>query len=181
MKPEINQIPKRIKELREILEISAVDMAKSINVPISDYMKYESGEADIPISILYEIAEKLNTDCTVLMTGDSPKMDKYTVVRSGNGVKINRYDGYDFESLAYNFKDRKMNPMLVVLEKKDDEPALVSHPGQEFNFVLEGEVKVTVGSNSFNLKKGDSIYFDPGVLHGQAAITDVTKFLTVIL
>ncbi len=157
-----------------------MEMAKRLGINIEDYKKFEGGEKDIPISTLYEIASILNTDCTVLLTGDSPRMDTHTVVRQGEGVSVDRYKGYHFESLAYNFMNRDMEPMLVTLDVQEVEPALVMHLGQEFNYVIEGTVKVTVGKKSFLLSKGDSIYFNPSIPHGQAAVGGQAKFLTVI-
>ncbi len=177
---DLLQIPKRIKELREILDISAMEMAKNLKIGINEYNDLESGKQDIPISMLYDIAELLHVDCTVLLTGDSPRMNTHTVVRRGEGVSVDRYKGYQFESLAFNFQNRVMEPMLVTLEVKEKEPALVMHGGQEFNFVLEGSVKVTVGNNVFVLNEGDCIYFDPSLPHGQAAVGGTTKFLTII-
>lgn len=180
MNSELMQIPKRIKELRDILEIPTTEMAEKLNVSLDDYLKFESGEKDIPVSTLYEIASVLGTDCTVLLTGDAPRMNVHTVVRKGEGVSVDRYEGYEFESLAFNFMNRTMEPMLVTLEVQEQEPALVIHGGQEFNYVLEGKVKVTVGKNEFILNAGDSIYFNPQLPHGQAAVGGTTKFLTII-
>lgn len=180
MNTELMQIPNRIKELREILDITPGDMAEKLAIPVEDYLRYESGEKDIPISTLYGIAHIFDTDVTVLLTGETPRMNTHTVVRKGKGVAVDRYEGYHFESLAFNFMDRDMEPMLVTLAKEDTEPALVMHPGQEFNFVLEGRMKITIGQNIFVLEPGDSIYFDPTQPHGQAAVDRTTKFLTVI-
>jgi len=177
---ELLQIPKRIKELREILDISVELMADNLGVDLDEYKKYETGEKDIPISTLYEMAIILDTDITVLLTGDTPRMHTHSVVRRGEGIAVDRYAGYHFESLAFNFIERSMEPMLVTLEKKDTEPPLVIHIGQEFNYVLEGSMKVTVGKNVFILNPGDSIYFNPALPHGQAAVSGTTKFLTVI-
>jgi len=82
------QIPGRIKELREIMEISAMDIAADIHVPLATYEKYESGEQDIPISVLYNIANRLGTDVTVLMTGEDPRMNSAAVCRRGKGVQL---------------------------------------------------------------------------------------------
>ena len=70
MNEKAAHIPERIKEFREILEISALDMAKDINISFDTYNKYEKGELDIPISVLYTIAGRLGTDVTVLLTGE---------------------------------------------------------------------------------------------------------------
>ena len=180
MNSELTQIPKRIKELREILDISAEVMADNLGIGLEEYIKFETGEKDIPISTLYEIAIVLDTDATVLLTGELPRMDTYSVVRKGEGVSVDRYKGYEYESLAFNFMNRSMEPMLVTLEKEEKEPGLVIHGGQEFNYVLEGSMKVTIGKNVFILNPGDSIYFNPSLPHGQAAVEGTTKFLTVI-
>ena len=107
MNDELLQIPKRIKELREILEISITEMAEKLNISHDEYEKYESGEKDIPVSALYAIAAALGTDCTVLMTGESPRMDSYTIVRRGDGVRVGRYSGYYNESRS---KSRRPSP-----------------------------------------------------------------------
>lgn len=174
------QISMRIRELRELLDISALDLAQKVGVPYETYLNYENGKLDIPISTLYEIASQLSTDMTVLLTGEAPRMDTHCVVRAGYGADVERFPGYRYSSLAFNFKDREMEPLLVALEP-DDEPApLVVHGGQEFNYVIEGRVRIRVGKNTFELNTGDSIYFDPRLPHAQSAIGGSAKFLTVI-
>jgi len=173
-------IPQRIKELREILEISSLDMANDINIPFDTYNKYEKGELDIPISVLYTIALRLGTDVTVLLTGEEARMDSAAVCRKGKGVRIERYPGYEFSSLAYNFKKRTMEPLLVTLDSSKPQAAAVSHSGQEFNYVTEGQVKITVAKTEHILFPGDSIYFDARLPHGQSAVNGTAQFITII-
>ena len=173
------QIPGRIRELRDILEISAMDLARDIGIPLETYQKYESGEFDIPISVLYKISAQFGVDATVLLTGEDPRMDTASVCRRGKGVRIERYPGYEFSSLAYNFRGRTIEPLLVSLDPSK-EAALVAHSGQEFNYVVEGRVKITVGKKEHILEAGDSIYFDAGLPHGQAAVEGPAQFITII-
>jgi mannose-6-phosphate isomerase-like protein (cupin superfamily) len=180
MNENLAQIPDRIKELREIMEISAMDMAADIHVPLETYHKYEGGEQDIPISVLYGIAAKLGIDVTTLMTGEDPRMESAAVCRKGKGVRIERYPGYEFSSLAYNFKGRTMEPLLVLLDSSRPPAAQVSHSGQEFNYVVEGRVQVTVGHAEYVLAAGDSIYFDASLPHGQSAVNGSAQFITII-
>jgi len=172
--------PARIKELREILEINTADMAKDIAISLETYLKYESGELDIPISVLYKIAARLKVDATVLLTGEDPRMDTASVCRRGRGVRIERYPGYEFSSLAYNFKGRTIEPLLVYLDPSKEAAAPVTHSGQEFNYVTEGKIKITVGQREYILDTGDSIYFDAGLPHGQAAVEGPAQFITII-
>jgi len=180
MNEKAAHVPDRIKELREILEISAIDMAKDAGIPFETYSKYESGELDIPISVLYTIAGRLGTDVTVLLTGEEARMDSAAICRKGKGVQVERYPGYEFSSLAYNFKRRTMEPLLVTLDSSKPPATQVSHSGQEFNFVIEGQVKVTVVKAEHILYPGDSIYFDARLPHAQNAVNGTAQFLTVI-
>ena len=80
---------------------------------------------------------------------------------------MERYPGYAFTSLAYNYKNRDMEPMIVTISPSD-EAELMTHSGQEFNYVLEGSIKVIIKNREFILNAGDSIYFNPAFPHGAA-------------
>ncbi|MDR1805148.1 MAG: cupin domain-containing protein [Clostridium sp.] len=174
------QIPKRIKELREVLEKAPEDVAQALGIPAEEYIAMESGEKDIPISLLYSIAQQLETDFTVLSTGEEPRMSQYTVVRKGEGDRFDRYAGYHFEGLADNFQKRVMKPMLVTLEAEEPDPEPVVHSGQEFNYVLEGEILLRLGSSQIHLKAGDSAYFNSSLWHAQSAVGGRARFLAII-
>ena len=179
MNEQIAQIGARIRELRTILGLTPDEVAHHAGIAPEQYERYENAADDIPIGVLYALAAEFGVDSTVLLTGDAPRMDEYTVVRQGQGVKVDRYAGYSFTALAFNFINRDMDPMIVTLTRAD-EAALVTHTGQEFNYVLEGAIKVVVGKHEFSLDAGDSIYFNPALPHGQRALTKEAKFLTVI-
>lgn len=179
MRKDLMEIPRRMRELREILEISLFEMASRLNIPMETYQKYENGEIDIPISTLYDIAEILQIDFTELITGEAPKMDTYFITRKNRAPSIARY-GYACASLAYNFIGREMQPLLVSLSPDDIAQDPVSHSGQEFNYVLSGNVCVTINGRDHILSEGDCIYFNPELPHGQRAVDGPATFLTVI-
>ena len=180
MNAQIKQIAQRIRELREILDVDAADLAKQVNVSVAEYSQYENAETDIPIGVIYAVAAALNVDPTVLLTGDAPRMSDYTIVRQGRGVSVERYKGYKFSSLAFNYIGRQFDPMVVDLEPMENPPELVVHGGQEFNYVLKGTVQLVIGSREFLLEAGDSAFFNPMTPHGQRAVGGPVKFLTII-
>lgn len=180
MNSQVLEVARRIKELREIVEMTVEQVAEELNLSANEYSKYENGELDIPISVIYGVANVLGVDSTVLLTGESPRMNSYTITRKGKGISIERYKEYSFSSLAYNFIGRDMDPMIVDLLPKDRPPELVKHRGQEFNYVLEGKVTVIIDGHKHVLNQGDSIYFDPSVPHGQMAEFGPARFLTII-
>jgi len=180
MKKELQHIPQRIRELREILDITVQDMADKLKVNVCEYENYENGSLDIPISQLFEMSVILDVDMTVLLTGEMPRMNTYSVVRKNDGVKVERYKGYSYSSLAYNFIGKIMEPLLVELSADQTLPSSVTHKGQEFNYVVQGKIKIGIGEHEYVLNEGDSIYFDPRLPHYQSAVTDKARFLTVI-
>ena len=180
MDNQMECIAARITELREILGISAAEMAKKLDIGLQQYSDYENAVTDMPIGVLYGISAVLKVDPTELMSGDAPRMDSYTLVRNGGGLKVERYKGYSFASLAFNYKNRDMDPMVVTIAKNDKDVKPVAHKGQEFNYCLKGSVKVVVGKKELVLNEGDSLYFNPAIPHMQIAMTDTAVFLTVI-
>jgi len=181
MSEEIKQIASRITELRQIFDYSADEIAKILGIAPELYAEYEEKGVDIPISVLYELANIYKVDFTEILTGKSPKLSTYCVVKNGAGVSIDRYAGYKFESLAYKFQRKMMEPLMVTVEPSDKELSLIVHPGQEFNYVVDGTIMVVIGDEKVVLEGGDSIYFDPTIPHGQKAMGGKrAKFMTVI-
>lgn len=181
MNEKVRSIAARIKGLRLILGVSEQEAAKAVNLSVEDYLKYENGNDDIPVSLLYEIADYYHVDMTEILTGVSPKLHDVCFVKKGEGLKVERYDQYDFQSLAYKYANRKIEPLLVTLNS-ENAPELVSHKGQEFNYCIEGRMKVVVGSSEYILENGDSLYFNSMIPHKMFALDDKTaKFLTIIL
>ena len=181
MNAQVEQIANRIRELREVLEMSEEELAEQVGVCIEDYRRYESAKTDIPVGVLYGIAAVFQVDPTLLLTGLPPKMRTYSLVKKDGGVEVERYPGYRFRSLATNFIDREMEPMIVTIDPTDGEPKeWFCHSGQEFNLVLSGRMLVRLGEHQLVLEEGDSLYFDPRVSHTQIALEGPATFLTVI-
>jgi mannose-6-phosphate isomerase-like protein (cupin superfamily) len=182
MSEEMKQIAARIRELREIFDLTEEEMAGDVGVPLADYQDYEARGENIPISVLYHISQKFDVDMTEILTGKKAHLDTYAICRRGRGKVISRYPGYMFESLAHRFSQKIMEPLLVTLNPSDEPAALVTHRGQEFNLILEGTIVVTYDDREHVLGEGDAIYFDPTHPHGQKAVGDKkARFLTVIV
>ncbi len=181
MNDKIKDIAERIKGLRLLAGLTTEDLAKVVNVSRELYEQYESGEDDIPVSLLHEISDYYKVDLTDILTGTSPKLHEASLVKKGEGLVVERLDQYHFESLAFKYAKRKIEPLLVTLSP-DKSPEMVSHRGQEFNYCLEGRMMVIVGKEEYVLEAGDSLYFNSMIPHKMLAIDNqIAKFITVIL
>ena len=166
MERQIIEIADRLKAMRELLEITPEKAAQACDIQVGDYLKFESGEIDIPVSILHRMARHFGFDITTLLTGEEPHVHTFSLTRKGKGVSVQRRRTYHYESLAANFMNRKSDPFYVIVEPKEDpEITLNAHPGQEFNYALEGQLKIVIGNNEVILNPGDSIYFDSAIPH----------------
>ena len=156
MLPQVEQIAARVRELRTILDVEADDIAEKIGVSRETYDEYEAGTADIPVGKLYLIATELHVDPTVLLLGDEPRMVDYTLIRGGNGLAVERYAGYKFTSLAYNYIDREMERGCRIERLSDGIAPLVEEGffrgAAAFHVGAEGETR-------FYLPNGDGRVF----------------------
>ncbi len=182
MREEMLQIAARIRELREIFELSSEQMAEEIGVSIEDYRAFEEDGENIPASALYHIAHHFKVDMTEILTGKPARLNTYAICRRGQGKTVERFSGYHYENLGHRFSGKLMEPFLVTLHPTDKPADLVTHKGQEVNYILEGQIAVIFDGKEHILNPGDLIYFDPTHPHGQKAVgTEKARFLSIIL
>jgi len=182
MQEKIIEIANRIKELREVSDVLPEEVAAHLDISVETYLDYENSKADIPASQLLEIANYFKIDMSLLLTGESPRMNVFTVTRNNKGVSVERRSQYKYQALTEKFIGKKIEPFIVTAEPKKDEPTLHSHSGQEFNYILEGSLKIYIHNNEVILNEGDSIYFDSSYPHAMKALNEKpAKFLAVII
>lgn len=180
----IVNISKRIKELREISGVSVEKVAKDLNLDVNVYKAYENGEVEIPISVLSEISQLFNVEMAEILTGATPRLRTYSLVRAGKGYGVERRKEYIYQNLAYNFAQKKIEPFMVTVPPSDekDEIRLSSHPGQEMDYVVEGTLKVVIEGKELILNAGDTLYFNSDHPHGMQAVGDEpAKFIAIVI
>lgn len=183
MSDQIKQIAERLRGLRDVLELTPEEVAESCHLTVEEYLDMESGETDISVSVLQQIARKYGIALDVLMFGEEPKMNTYFLTRCGAGVSVERTKAYRYQSLASGFRGRTADPFLVTVEPKPDDTPMHfnSHEGQEFNLVIEGRMLLNLNGKELILNPGDSLYFDSSIPHGMKALDGKTlKFLAII-
>ncbi|MBQ6352965.1 MAG: AMP-binding protein, partial [Lentisphaeria bacterium] len=165
-------IGKRMREIRTVLEITVAEMARVTGVSEEEYLKHESGEIDSSFSFLYHCAERFKVDISTLVEGEAPKLSFYTLTRRNGGMPIRRRHDFEYLHLAAHLKNRQAEPFVVTAPwKGDDQPiALSTHTGQEFDYILSGELKVQLDDKIEIMHPGDSILYDSGHPHGMIAV-----------
>ncbi len=171
---KIREMASRIRELREIVGLTVEEMAKRVEVTAEEYGLCESGRSDLNFAFIYRCALALNVNVTDIIEGYSPKLQSYTVTRSGAGQEIANAHGMTYYNLAYAFQNRIAEPLYVRCaydeEAQHKDIELTTHKGQEFDLVVEGSLMVQVGEHREVLGPGDTIYYDSSTPHGMIAV-----------
>lgn len=186
MEEFIREIGVRLKGMRDVLDLSVEEMATATDVTVDEYKLMEAGEKDFNFTFLYKASSRFGIDLTELITGESPHLSGYALVRRDKGLPIERRKGFKYLSLAYNFKDRLAEPFVVTAPLEEGagtcELALSTHAGQEMDFVLSGSLRIRIGDHEETLHAGDSIYYDAGKPHGMVAVGNAPcRFLAIVM
>jgi transcriptional regulator with XRE-family HTH domain len=181
MKYNIAELAERIKGLREDLEYTPEYVAGKLEISVGEYDEIENGK-DISITQINSIADVFGVDFVTLLTGETPKLKGYSIVRNGKGLPVNRRHGFDYQDMAYLFQNKHIIPVMVTApEGNVDAPlALSVHSGQEFDLIIEGTLKITIDGRNEILEKGDAVYYDSAKPHGMVALGGECKFLAVL-
>ena len=171
---KLKEVAKRIREMREICDITETDMAKKTEVSLDEYRAYENGELDFPFTFIHKCSLAFGIGITDLLEGQSAHLSSYTVTRKGQGQETAKEDGIEIQNLAPLFRKKIAEPYWVRYEYSEELQSkpihLTKHSGQEFDFVMSGRLKVQIGENVEYLSEGDSIYYNSSTPHGMIAV-----------
>ena len=183
MNEEIKAVADRLIGLREIMDVSVEEAAGVCGVSIEQYKKYESGTVDIPVGILQSMSKKYGIDLGTLISGKEPHMHFYCLTKKDKGLSVDRRNDYKYQALAAGFQNRKADPFIVSITPEETrEIHFNSHPGHEFEYMIEGSMKLVIDGKEMVLEEGDSVYFDATKPHGMQALNDKkAKFLAIII
>lgn len=180
------RVGERVKRVREQRGLSLLDISQRTGIDVPTLGDIEEGRMAPPLGTVIKLAKALEMKMGYFISGDEEKA--YTIVRRGDRKVVSRFDakkvkqyGYEYESLAPHKKDRHMEPFLVTLQPSATEEERSTHDGQEFIFVLTGEMEVRLGDEIHVLEPGDSIYYDSTVPHlVKCHGLETTKILAVL-
>jgi transcriptional regulator with XRE-family HTH domain len=165
-------VGEKIRQIREMKKVSVEELASRSGMELAVIQKIEQ-EKNIPsLAPLVKIARALGVRLGTFLD-DSDNFGP-VVVRSGEYQKGARFtsqssearEHLNFFSLAFDKAGRNMEPFIVDIEPgQQSDYMLSSHEGEEFIYVLDGEIEINYGKEVYRLAKGDSIYLDSIVLH----------------
>ena len=173
---ELN-LGQKIKTLRQRKGLSLQQMADKSSLSVPLLSQIESEVVAPPVATLLKISRALSVNIGYFFQ-EEESGKRAVVVRKNERKQVFRRIhedpskvGYYYESLAYPKADKHMEPFQVQFEvKKKEDLIFFNHKGEEFVFVLEGQLECNYEDEIFLLEPGDSLYFDCSLPHAFRAV-----------
>jgi transcriptional regulator with XRE-family HTH domain len=155
-------------------------VSRRTGLPTSTLSKMENDKMSLTFDKLSRISAGLRIDISALFGGDTSADSpggangRRSIARAGEGKAIETRN-YSHLYPAWDLLNKSIIPIVAELRARSLEEfgELIRHPGEEYAFVLEGEVDLYTSLYApLRLKAGDSIYFDSGMGHAYIAASD---------
>ena len=166
----------RIAEIRKTYNVSLETLSERSGIS-KDLIQRIENEGYIPeLAPLIKIARGLGVRLGTLL--DDHEQLGPIISRAEDSVNLSRFKtglpegadvskghhGMSFNALASDKSSRHMEPFIVTIQS-DAKQEKSAHEGEEFIFVLEGNLQLEYGTDKETLKTGDSVYYDSIVPH----------------
>jgi DNA-binding XRE family transcriptional regulator len=168
--PEAISVGERIKKLRNDKNLSLQVLSERTGFSQAMLSQIENHVISPSLGTLIKLAKALEMKMGALISAPGEKA--FTIVRKGEGKLLSRFAskaglsyGYSYQSLCPEMKEWHMEPFLVTLEPASGSKKPSRHEGEEFIYVLDGMVKVTLSDFTDVLCSGDSIYYHSTLPH----------------
>jgi len=166
----------KINTVREQKGISLLQLANETGCSIESLEKIETNELTPPVGTLLQISRALSLDSGFFLK-ETPKNPDMRVE-----AYQKRTANYAYTTLTPGTENKHLKAFVVTLEPLSDHQGVgFQHEGEEFNYVLSGEVSVTVGDHVNQLKQGDGLHFNSGIRHNLKNTSNETAKLLVVV
>ena len=149
-------IGKKLKELRIQNDLTLEDLASRCELTKGFLSQVERNLTTPSIATLQDIVEALGTNLSEFFHEEEEKQ----IVFSTQDFFEDEQDDYTIEWVIPNAQKNEMEPILLTLHPHKKSHELASHHGEEFGYVLKGNVTLVRGNKRYKLKAQETFYLD---------------------
>ena len=166
---EIAAVGAAIRTLRRRRGLSLRDLSRLTGFSIGFLSLVERGQSSLALTSLYKVAKALDSDVGHFFqaNGGAPDSHPLPHVRRASETSEIAIAGGNrtYRLLSGRAPDRVLEPILVTVEPTEAIEEPYNHEGEEFAYVLAGELLFVVNGTEYRLGAGDSIHFAATVPH----------------
>lgn len=174
MSDNTNIVGSKIKGIRESKNLTIEEISERSGLSIEQITSIETNQNLPSLGPLIKIARALGVRLGTFMDDNdslgpvvtrAEERDCDSSISFSNGATDTRKH-MEYHPLAQQKADRHMEPFVIDVNPTENlEYKLSAHEGEEFIYVLEGELEIEYGKEKYTLKTGDSIFYDSIVKH----------------
>jgi mannose-6-phosphate isomerase-like protein (cupin superfamily) len=157
-----SELGPKIRHLRRKEGLSLEDLARQTGLSVEYISRVEDQTEIPPVGAILQISKALSLDAAALLSQGGARDQRQ---RKRESLE-KRKRSYAYKTLSAGADTMHLKAFLVSIDAHQDH-AMVEyrHEGEEFLYVLKGEVEVSVGENRYHLSKGKSLHFKSSVSH----------------
>ncbi len=178
----MKRLGERIKRKRETFHMQLNDLAKKVGISSSALSQIENAKASPSIATLKSIAINLHTTVGELI-GENETLTNNPLVKFDEKHFVEKNEsGASLYLLSNHGNSKQMDVFLIEFQPNSDSKDIMkTHPGQEFCFIIKGELEIQFDDKKYILKEHDSFYFNSNRMHNAVNKTnEITQIVWVI-
>lgn len=175
-KPAFTPVGKKIKKARTDKKVSYDTLANETGFSIDFIKEVEAGTTTPPVGTLLQISRALDIDSGELLREEEGRMQDRIKAYT------KRTDSYAYKTLTPGAENKHLKAFRVKVDAMEDhEGVSYNHEGEEFVYVLTGDIEVIVGEHVNTMGPGDSLHFNSGIKHHLRNIGETHAELIVVI
>lgn len=173
-------IGEKIKYLRKTKKLTLKEVSDKTDLSISFLSQVERMKSSLTLESLKKISEVLHVNPSYFFSDEEKNTSQSFIVRGIEGEVDLTVNQFMYKDLSGNSFNLNFSPMLVILNPGDNKGKPFTHAGNEFLYILEGDLTVLIDNKEYHLSSQDSIIIDANSSHYWLNHTDkAVKFLCV--
>lgn len=168
---------KRLAKMRREKKVTLKGLANETGLKATYISQIEKGESIPPVAVILQLSRALEIDSSILL-----REEKTREGRQSAADYQKRTEDYTYQTLTPEAQHKHLKAFKVFIEAKSVHKGVsYQHLGEEFIYVLKGEIEVMVGENRNVLGPGETIHFNSSIVHKLRNLSDEKAEFLVVL
>ncbi len=167
-----------VRQLREARDWTPDDLARKTGQTAEFVANVEADQLSPPVGFILRMAQAMEVDPGTFLNPE----EKTAIQDQRAQAYIQRTQNYSYKTLTPDAENSHLRAFMVTIEPYlTHKPVAYKHEGEEFIFVMDGELEFTLGANTHVLKTGESIHFNSDVPHKLKNLASKTTQCLVVV
>lgn len=168
---------KRFMKLRRDKKMTLKHLANETGLKTDYISKVEKGEVIPPVAVILQLSRALEIDSSILLREERKESGR----KSAEDYQ-KRTEDYSYQTLTPEAQHKHLKAFRVFIDPQSEHKGVsYQHLGEEFIYVLKGEIEVMIGENRNIINPHKCLHFNSSIVHKLRNISAEKAELLVVL